>query len=224
MALSVPTLSPGGSGALTITVSDPVNTTLSSVSLTFELYGWNTTDGSSGTLSGGDTWAPSISYSGGAGALSVNNIPLTNIAPGQSRNLQLNVVVPSGCPSATYFIRSSANITVSNGTEYHMLSRGYFSNAIWREATVLPDGAPTLNLTLLGVSGILPETAIQVSSGSSQSWIWIFLGVSLVLGGIGGYLWVRSSGSSRAKSGTSRSFRRKKAATALGNKRAREGD
>ena len=224
MSLSRPTLSPGQSGTLDVTISDPVNETLSSVSLSFELYYWDSAGGSNGTLAATDTWAPSISYDGGPASLGVGGITLNNLPRGSTRDIELTIAVPSGCPSASYLIRTAANLTVSNGTVYRMLSRGYFSNAVWQSATVLPNGAPTLNLSRLNVSGILPETAVPVNSGTSQSWIWILLGISLVLGGVGGYLWIRSSAGPKERSGTSPSLRRKKAARAFGNKRAREGD
>lgn len=224
LSLSAPSISPGTSGSLTVLVSNPFNVTLSALSLSIQLYRWDEVGGSGGNLSATDGWAPSLSIGGGAPGLGIL-WSTSGLLADQSKVLQVNVNVLSGTPPATYFIKDAMNVTTSSGSHYTLLSRGYFTDALWARATLpAKDGAPTLNLTLLNVSGVLPESSIVVESTAQVPWIWAILGIALGLGAFGGYLWARKPKGQRSSEGANPSLSRSRAERAFGKRRKRDGD
>ncbi len=223
---------PGSSGTLTVTVTDPTNATvsgwgraISSGSLELEIYRFSN-DGSEQNLSSGDSWAPLWSQGG-----RFVNESLPALAVGDSTVFQLQVQVPSTASTGAYFVRDRVDL-VAGGTQYVLGSRGTFPDALWNAATLTncTTGAgctPTLNLTMLGVSGVSPETSISVTN----TWVpWVLysvLGASIGLATIAAYLVFRPgrrrpSGASSA--GATRSPRRRRAASALGKSRKSDGD
>lgn len=223
LALTSPELTPGSSGPLQVELSNPLKAAWTQTDLTFQVYGYSGPDGNGSTVPG-DAWAATLSLPSGATG-SEANLTLTSLAPGASQSWTLTVHAPATSPSTTYLIRDQLTF-VANGSAYVLESRGYFSNALWAAASVATNGTPTLNLTLLGVSGVTPETAVPVSSTTLAPWIWGILAVALILAGVGGYAAMRaprrSSGSSR--SGTEEGPRRKTAETADGTNLTSDGD
>ncbi len=208
VSLEVPAVAPGASGSLGISLTNPLSASVSSVSFTMQFYRWAVAGGSNGTIGAGDAWAPQLSLGGQSPAQQVVWSG-TSLTPGASVNVPVTVDVPSTAPAGSYFLRDALNFTESSGVHYTMLSRGYFSASLWQRATLAANGTPILNLTLLNVSGIVPETTLTVGSSSSNDWIWVFLGASLGLAAIGGYLWVRSKRGPRSSSGAKPSVLRK---------------
>lgn len=225
-------LGPGSSGTLTVTVTDPTNATvagwgraISSGSLELEIYRFSY-DGSEQNLTPGDSWAPGWT----SGGRFVNET-LPSLAVGASTSFGLQVEVPTTASTGAYFVRDRVDL-FSGGTEYVLGSRGTFPDALWNAATLTNCTAsagctPTLNLTMLGVSGVSPETSISVTN----TWVpWVLysvLGASIGLAAIAGYLVFRPgrrrpSGASSA--GATRSPRRRRAASALGKRRKSDGD
>lgn len=217
VAFSSSTLDAGQSGTLTVTLSNPLTSTISALGLSLDIYSWQGASGGGGNLSGSDTWAPSLSYGGGSASSSVY-ISVSALLTSTSVEESVGIAVPGGCPEGSYFIRDAANVTMANGTRYTLLSRGYFSSQLWQRATSGPDNRSTLNLTLLNVSGVLPETSIPVGSSSLVPWIWAILGASAVLAAVAAYLWSRAQRAKGVTSGASPRFRRKNAESAFGNK------
>jgi hypothetical protein len=232
--LSAPILSPGGSGALTFTVANPLAGPITAVVLTFELYGFNAFPGNAtGPLP--ESGAPV--FPGGAFNGSGDVIRIAQVGPGGSYsapgNTSVTISVPSSAPSGTYAIRSSLAFS-AGGKGYVLESRGFFSAALWSSATILPNGSrlpngsllpngtPTLNLSRLGVSGVIPETALLVETNSVAPWLYGVLAASIVLAALGGYFaWRRGS---RSSSGARKPPPPQKARTALGKRRRSEGD
>ncbi|MCL4325048.1 MAG: hypothetical protein M1144_06275 [Candidatus Thermoplasmatota archaeon] len=217
LSLSSGTIASGASGSFQATFTNPFSQSLASVSLTFQIYNWSAADNSSGgTLGPSDGWAPSFANAGSNPRLL--QVSLSSVAAGASENIERSVTVPSGCPAGSYFVRDQGNLTLANGTRYVFLSRGYFSDALWAKATQGAGNTSKLNLTVLNVSGIFPESAIVVSSGALATWIWAFLALSLVLAAIGGYLWVKTRPQPASTSGAKPRFLRKKADRAFGKR------
>ncbi len=209
LGLSSPAMAPGASGSLTVNFSNPFSESIVSVALSLGVYAWTALDNSSsGPVGPSDSWTPGISLNGSPASKSVSWTE-NAVASGDHQTFSVAVQVPSGCPQGTYFLRSSLNLTLSNGTRYVMLSRGFFSGALWQKATLGPGGHPILNLTLLNVSGVSPETSIVVVADTAAPWLWLFLGAALVLAGAGGFLWVRSERQAAKTSGASPWRRRK---------------
>jgi len=220
--LSAPTLAPGASGTLSFTVSNPLAGALSDVVLTLQVYGFNAFPGNAtGPLpSAGASLFSGVGSNGSAQVLSIGTIGPggSYSAPG---NTSVAVSAGSSAPSGTYAIRTSLAFTIG-GVGYRLESRGFFSASQWASATTLPNNASTLNLSRLGVSGVIPETALLVETNSIAPWLYGVLAASLILAAAGGYVaWRRTS---RSSSGARTPPPPQKARTALGRSRRSDGD
>jgi hypothetical protein len=220
--IAAPVLAPGGSGALTFTLTDPLSTALAGVVLTFGLYGFNAFPGNAtGPLP--SDGVPTFTGVGAAGAS--DSVRIGALGPGESfspaGNVSVGLSVPASAPSGTYAIRTSLAFRAGN-TSYLLESKGYFTAAQWASATILPNRSATLNLSRLGVSGVLAETALLVETNSIAPWLYGVLAASLLLAAAGGYVaWRRSS---RSSSGARTPPPPQKARTAFGSSRRSDGD
>lgn len=217
--LAVPVADPGTTVTLTGTLSDPASFgPLVAVNLTLALYGYNGFPGNdTGPLPSGGV----PSFVDAASDATVVTIAAPSLAPGANLALSEPIVVPSGAPAGAYAVRSQLSF-VENGSPFLLESRGYFSYAAWTNATAGPNGTTTLNLTRLGVSGVLPETAVPVVS-DPYPWVLAGLaGAAVVCAAVGGfYASRRGPGSSAgAKAGAGASS----APSARGNRRTSDGD
>jgi hypothetical protein len=216
--LSAPTFAPGGSGSIDFTVGNPLPTPLSGANLTLGVYALNAFPGNA-TSNVSVASAPVLSTSTSSG-LSVT-VAVGALSPGAVYRGSVGVATSTASPSGAFAVRVALGF-VANSTTYLLESRGWFTAAKWAAATQLQNGNSTLNLTVLGVSGVLPETAVTVSS-STFGWIlWGLLGTSFVFVGVGAWFYFRrrqgsSSGIRSADDDTH-------APTALGNSRTRDGD
>jgi hypothetical protein len=233
LSFSSPALEPGGSGTLTATLanpaSDPLNGTLTSATLELQVYRF-AYEGNSQNLTQGDSWAVSLALPGGASSFSVNG-SFPSVAPGATAALSVGIEVPSSATAGSYFVRDRLNFS-ANGISYVTASVGFFPPALLDKA-LLQCGSegnctPYVNLGLLNVSGISPETSISVSS----PWTPIILGAILAaaagLAIAAGYVAFRRRGrpvvERGSRSGARSSPRRTKAAKALGKSRTSDGD
>lgn len=87
-----------------------------------------------------------------------------SIAPGEKMsNANFMIKSREGTEQGTYFVRFQLNFDY-NGTSYVMKSRGHFSNEEWDDATTNTtiDDPGNINITKLGVDGIIPDTTFGV--------------------------------------------------------------
>jgi hypothetical protein len=186
--LTGPDLAPGGSGTLSFHVADPGSyASISSVVLTLDVYAFDAFPGNA-TSQVTSAGTP-VLVTSGASATEVN-VSLDPLAPGHEESGSVGVVTSASTPTGTFAVRTALAF-VSNGTSYRLESRGWFTASLWAAATELPNGSLTLNLTTLGVSGVVAETTILVSS---SSWDWalgLILGASIVLVGAGAFVYFR---------------------------------
>jgi hypothetical protein len=195
--LSGPSLSPGTSGAIDFSVSDPLTEPLVDVLLTLSVYAFN---GFPGNLTGPVpvAGAPVLTTATTSGAYA--NVSIGNVVPRATTTGSVGVASSSTTPAGTFAVRTALAFS-ENATDYLLESRGWFSTAQWEAATQLPNGSVTLNLTVLGVSGVLPETAVLVSSTTLDWALFAIAGVGVVLVGLGAWVYYRrdakSSGGAR---------------------------
>ena len=194
--LSAPSLAPGNSGSLRFTVSDPLPGPISAVRLTLEVYAFNAFPGNAtSTVPLAGAPVLTTATSSGAGA----NVSIGSLDPGRTYAGSVGVTTASSTPDGAFAVRTALAFTLaSNGTAYRLESRGWFSAATWAAATTGPNGSTTLNLSVLGVSGVTPETAIFVAS---SSWNWALGGLvaaGLVLVGAGAFVYFRRGPGSRS--------------------------
>jgi len=186
--LSGPDLAPGGSGTISFQVADPGTFgAISSVVLTLDVYAFNAFPGNA-TSQVTSAGTP-VLVTSGASATEVN-VSMDPLAPGHGESGSVGVVTSASTPTGTFAVRTALAF-VANGTPYRLESRGWFSDSLWAAATELPNGSLTLNLTTLGVSGVVAETSILVSS---SNWDWalgLILGASIVLVGAGAFVYFR---------------------------------
>jgi hypothetical protein len=219
--LTLAPLAPGSTGTLTWQLANPLQGALSTVTLSFGLYAFNAYPGNAtGNLPSGSV--PQLSLQGVAGP-SVN-FTTSSLVHGAVASSPISVTVPVGTLLGDYAIRCLLTF-VENGTAYRLASRGYFSAAAWNYATngsSGPSGNPTLNVSRLNVSGVLPETAVTVLNTSGPLWIYGLLAGAVIATGIGGYYSVaRKRGST---SGTRTPPDPSRADNAFGKSRTSDGD
>ncbi|MCI4370907.1 MAG: hypothetical protein L3J81_06235, partial [Thermoplasmata archaeon] len=221
--LSIPTLAPGSSELFQFTVTNPLPATMTSVVLSFGVYAFNAYPGNAtGPVPAGE--APTFSGTGAPPSPTVS-IAIGTLAVGGSYgspgSVGLAVAAPAGAPQGTYAVRTSLTFS-SGGSPYVLESRGYFSAAAWANATSAPNAPSTLNASRLGVSGVIPESAVLVRSNPFPLALGVVLAGALVLAAVGGYWAVRRRPGPR--SGASAAPPPSQADTALGNKRTSDGD
>lgn len=196
--LSAPDLAPGNSGTLGFEVADPGSfATMTAVMLTLAVYAFNAFPGNA-TSSIASAGTP-ILVTPTASATTVN-LSLASLSPNGHETGSVGVATASNTPAGTFAVRTALSF-VANGTSYRLESRGWFSASLWANATTLPNGSATLNLSMLRVSGVTAETAIFVAS-SNWDWALAFLlGAAVVLVGAGAFVYFRraskSSGGAR---------------------------
>ncbi|MFI5418619.1 MAG: hypothetical protein ACHQ2Y_06970 [Candidatus Lutacidiplasmatales archaeon] len=222
--LSVPGISPGAATTLSFTLSDPLSSPLTDVNLTFALYAINGYPGNAtGPLPTGSN-AVLLEALGGSG--SSVTLPIGTIGVGGSITspsaVSVTVSAPPSASEGTYAIRSSLSFVGPNGSSYELRSRGYFSSALWDNATRGPNGTSTLNLSRLGVSGVLPETAVLVRSNPLSLPLYALLGAGVALAIVGAFYAARPG--SRSSSGASDPPDDQRAPSALGKRRTSDGD
>ncbi|HEV2166896.1 MAG TPA: hypothetical protein VGS23_07990 [Thermoplasmata archaeon] len=221
-ALSAPTLAPGDSGAISLVLRDPFSGPMAAVTLTLELYAFAPFpgNGSSPLPTSGAPVLTSGSPNGSTEEITIARLG----AGGEFRvpgNASAPVVVPPGAPSGTFALRLALSFAEGNQS-YLFESRGFFSEARWENATELLNGSSTINDSRLGISGVVPETAILVRTNPPSTVLYGILGGSLVLAAIGGYLLYRRGPGSRAGRWSPPGPQR--APSAFGNKRTSDGD
>jgi hypothetical protein len=217
--LSAPSLTPGASGALTFTVGNPTGTPFSGATLTFQVYAFNAFPGNA-TSTVSVAGAPVLSNATASGG-SVG-LPVGSLAPGAVYRGSVGVATSTNSPSGTFAVRTALSF-VQNGSTYLLESRGWFTASGWANATTLPNGSATLNLSRLGVSGVLPETAVLVESNGFSLVLPLLLVGAAVLVGVGAWIYFRRGTTS--SSGTRRPDDvDQNAPTAFGKRRTRDGD
>jgi hypothetical protein len=186
--LSGPSLAPGASGSLGFTVNDSLPGAIQGVTLTVQVYAFNGFPGGAPSLALASAPILTTPTTSGPSA----NVSVGSLTSGEVFRGSVGVATGSSTPTGTYAVRSALSFTLAaNATAYRLESRGWFNDSTWRAATELPNGSVTLNLSVLGVSGVSPETAILVSS---SDWDWVLgavLAAAIVLVGAAAWVYFR---------------------------------
>ncbi|MEK6986651.1 MAG: hypothetical protein AABX97_00980 [Candidatus Thermoplasmatota archaeon] len=178
--VSTPQLEPGQSGVFVFRLNSTYTSAITNVRLNASIYEYATIDGQ---IPVDRTWPYSYprireNTSGGHDW----SWTWLSIAPGTLLNLSFTVEtaadsaqMPHGSvfSQSSYFVRFwlefDGNVS-GTMTRFRMASKGYFSEAAWDRATnatytnpcIAPWCRGNLNLTVLGVDGILPDSAFGV--------------------------------------------------------------
>ncbi len=211
-------LAPGGSGAISFTVGDPLaGLAISSTVLTLQVYAFNAFPGNA-TSTVAVAAPPVLASSSGSGAAA--NVSLGTVAAGSVRRGFGGRAILRD--DAERDLRGANRAAVRRrGADYLLESRGWFTDAQWSAATAGPGGSVDLNVSALGVSGVIPDTSILVSSSDLSTAIYAVLGAGLVLVGLAAWLYFRPPKSS---SGVRKEPADIHAPSAFGKSRTKDGD
>jgi len=185
--LSAPSLAPSGTGSISFTVGNPLSAPISAAELTFQVYAFNGFPGnatSTVSVAGAPVLANATASGGSVG------VTVGTLSPGAVFRGSVDVATSATTPSGAFAVRTALAF-LSNGTAYRLESRGWFNSTVWAAATELPNGSATLNLTVLGVSGVLPETAIVVAASTLTVALAVVLVVAVVFVGLGAWVYFR---------------------------------
>jgi hypothetical protein len=211
-------VAPGGGGTISFTVGDPMTAQpISSTVLTLQVYAFDAFPGNATSTIG--VSAPPVLVTSNASGPSVN-LSLGTIAAHDGVVGSVAVQTSATTPSGTFAVRTALRF-VAGGAQYLLESRGWFTTAQWTAATAGPNGSVDLNVSGLGVSGVVPETSVLVSSSDLTTAIYAVLGAALVLVGLAAWLYFRPS---KSRAGVRKAPDEIQAPNALGNKRTRDGD
>lgn len=239
LSFATPTLAPGDCGEVTATLNNSLGSTLTNISLELQVYQF-AYEGSAQNLSPQDAWAGHFGTCGSVSAPPGNGFSLNVTLPTLSATAAPESVsepfsVPSSASTGAFFIRDRLNFSAA-GSNYELASRGFFSDSLWSQATLNCSAngtcTPDLDLKLLGVSGISPETSVAVQNPWADWVLGGILATAVVLAGAAGYVAFRRSpagkgptdGDRSSRSGTSSLAGRRRAAKALGKRRTKDGD
>ncbi len=175
-----PQLAPGASGRFVFYFNSTYSVPIQNVSLNASIYRYATIDTSIPVDN--TSWAypfPKIQETGRREWVWTN----LSVAPGSSRLLNFTILTAadsSQMPHGTIFSQSSYFVrfwlqfygTISGNVTrlFRMASRGFFTDDEWNRATNATNTSPcrppwcrgNVNLTILGVDGILPDSAFGV--------------------------------------------------------------
>lgn len=179
--VSTPQLEPGQSGDFVFRFNStyPAGMPLFNVHLNVSIYEYETIDSAVPVDS---SWSYPYPQIGSGGGREFHWDPVSPVLPGSLTNLSFTVVTSADTnlmPSGSVFSQASYVLRMwlefdgnasGNLTHFTMASRGYFSADAWARATNSTNTNPcnppscrgNLNLTLLGVDGVLPDSSFGV--------------------------------------------------------------
>jgi hypothetical protein len=152
------TINPGTHGKLNFTIMDRYQNSMYKVNITVEVYKWATIEEAKNISK---VHHPPVIKEGQDQKY---EYVVGTMAPGIGINIAITLETRSDTPEGTYFVRTMMTFEYGNGS-YVMKSRGYFTNAQWEAATDqlnLNQSVGGINITYLGVDGILVDTSFSV--------------------------------------------------------------
>jgi hypothetical protein len=152
------TIEPGKDGKLNFTLTDRYNDPMKNITLTIEVYKWATIEEANNITN--IHHPPTIKE----GQAQKYELVMGQLSAGVGNNIQMTLQTSTDTPEGTYFVRTMMVFSYKN-VNYTMKSRGYFSNVQWEAATDqvnLNQSVGGINITYLGVSGILVDTSFSV--------------------------------------------------------------
>ena len=152
------TIEPGSHGRLNFTLTNRYEGPIKNATLVVDVYKWATIEEAKNISKIGH--APTIKE----GQDQRLELFYGQLDPGVGTNVLMTIETRGDTPEGTYFVRTMMTFQYGNGT-YVMRSRGHFTNAQWEAATDevnLNQSIGGINITMLGVDGILVDTSFSV--------------------------------------------------------------
>jgi len=173
---TTPVIRPGETGVLNFTIENRYEGDITNLRLSTEIYRYATIETSRNIsrISSMPGFAPDNGHTlNERGNIAYQHIDL--LEPNSTYKIRYYITTSKSTAQGTYFVRVEMYFNY-NGTgedsEYHMRSRGYFSDELWDNATTKHEGdtdrthgnTGNINLSVLGVDGILPDTSFAVKN------------------------------------------------------------
>lgn len=184
-------IEPGQSGDLTFTIQNRYHSDITNVVLTCEIYSHATIDGYTELPSGAvnppsfDSGQLQTSKSLAViyGWNATRNTAEFNKLVGEEPTIQYKIRTSTDDTQGIYYLRFSLEFDY-NGTHYKMESRGHFSKTEWDQATSnpMPGDVGNINITMLEVAGILPDTSISVRAHIPAWPLYLLITIMVLLG------------------------------------------
>lgn len=207
--VSTPQLAPGESGAFVFKFNSTYTEPISNVSLNVSIYRYATIEQSLPVDASWPYAYPRIAGTGGREWVWTNStVPANTVVP-------LSFIVETAADShdmphgsvfsqASYFLRIWLEFDGNvSGTLQHFrfASKGFFSDAQWERATNATYTDPcdppwcrgNLNLTILGVDGLLPDSAFSVKEPIPQWPFYLLIALSIVFLVLAFLFWVEEN-------------------------------
>jgi len=177
-SFKTPQIVPGSSGSYQFTVRNRYNGTLENASLTIEIYKWATLEEAKDIT--GISNPPEIPQ----GTAQGYTAPFFSLRPNETISIGITISTSKDTPQGTYFVRQMIQFAY-NGMHLLMKSRGYFTNRLWENATTNVNGSQSvggINLTMLGVDGILPDSSFSVKEPIPLWPLGLLIGLTVFFG------------------------------------------
>ncbi|MEM3396052.1 MAG: hypothetical protein QW620_03135 [Thermoplasmata archaeon] len=181
---TTPVIKPGENGILNFTIRNYYSTPVYNIVLVAEIYFYATIE-TGKKLSDGISNPPKFRITGNQ--IIRQEWSEWRVYAGQPYN-QYNTVfgisTARETPEGTYFVRFILTFYDPNGNQHILKSRGCFTNEEWKEATTNVSDYDMnyhggVNISKLGVDGILPDTSFTVSSGPNLVLFFFLVGLTI---------------------------------------------
>ncbi len=120
---------------------------------------------------------------------------LATIQANETFTLKFKIVSDEDTREGTYFVRFSMSFDY-NGTSRLMQSRGHWNMDLWEEATsnVTADSPGNINLDILGVDGIIPDSSFGVKKPIPKWPLYILVSLTIVFAGLSVIFYLEEEG------------------------------
>ena len=182
-----PTIEPGDRGTLRFNVTNRYELPMTNVTLEIGIYRWATIEDSKPVERVRN--APEISGCSYPSweKLDAHTIVIRmgTLTPNLNTTLEITIRTRDDTPEGTYFVRAMIRFDYDNMSGIEMRSRGYYTQSEWDAATRRSEENPAgLNLSALGVSGIVPDTSFSVRSPMPIWPLAILIALIVIFGGL----------------------------------------
>ena len=119
---------------------------------------------------------------------------IERLGPNETVHLSFTIDTEKDTSEGTYFVRFAIEFE-HNETKRDMLSRGFWTQEEWNHAIIDAEEYPgNINLTSLGVSGIIPDSSFSVRSPMSQWPLYTIITLTVVFASLSILFYIEERG------------------------------
>jgi len=170
--IDTPKIEPGREGELTITLKNPYPEEMENVTFSINIYWYSYLDVDKNISK---VEEPPVFD----GDESFSKEEIDSLSAGETHHLEYQVQTFEDTEEGVYSIRFKLEFSLNNETEV-MKSRGHFTSEEWDDAKTPRE---RINVTKLGISGILPDSTFEVRNPVPR-WPQYLLGIITTVSGV----------------------------------------